>query len=72
MSGTLTLPESIPFESGPPRGFASWLGLIRAGDPRVMRRAVLAAGVEVFCGSTWRMHRAPPQGPIVQLAERDR
>jgi len=45
MSGTLTLPGRIPFESGPPRGFASWLGLIRAGDPRVMRRAVLAVAV---------------------------
>jgi hypothetical protein len=34
--------EYFPFEGGPPHRFQTWLGLIRAGHPRVVRRAVLA------------------------------
>jgi hypothetical protein len=38
-------PESVPFESAPPYRFQSWLGLIRAGSPRVTRRAVLVLAI---------------------------
>jgi hypothetical protein len=41
-SAEATPPEHVPFESAPPHRFESWLGLIRAGSPRVVRRAVLA------------------------------
>ena len=38
-------PEHVPFESAPPHRFQSWLGLLRAASPRVVRRAVLAVAV---------------------------
>jgi hypothetical protein len=40
MNGTAA--EPVLFESAPPYRFLTWLGLIRAGDPRVVRRAVLS------------------------------
>ena len=41
-SAAAASPEYVPFESAPPHRFESWLGLIRAGSPQVVRRAVLA------------------------------
>jgi hypothetical protein len=38
-------PAPIPFEKGPPQRLETWLGLIHANNPRVLRRAVLAAAV---------------------------
>lgn len=37
--------ERVPFESAPPYHLESWLGLMRAGHPHVVRRAVLAVAV---------------------------
>jgi len=37
--------DALPFQNGPPYRFQSWLGLIRAGDPRVSRRAMLAVAI---------------------------
>jgi hypothetical protein len=37
--------ERVPFESAPPYHLESWLGLVRAGYPHVMRRAVLALAI---------------------------
>jgi hypothetical protein len=37
--------ERIPFEDGPPHRVQTWLGLIRAGSPRVVSRAILVAAV---------------------------
>lgn len=34
--------EPVLFESAPPYRFLTWLGLIRTGDPRVVRRALLS------------------------------
>jgi len=45
MSEAAAVPEQVPFEYAPPYRFESWLGLIRGGSPRVVRRAVLAAGI---------------------------
>jgi len=39
---TAVASEQALFECAPPYRFLSWLGLIRAGDPRVIRRAVLS------------------------------
>src|SRR6516225_9314452 len=36
---------AVPFQNGPPYRFQSWLGLIRAGNPRVSRRAILAVAI---------------------------
>jgi len=43
-----TSPEAAgyaPFEYAPPYRFLSWLGLIRGGDPQVVRRALLAIAI---------------------------
>jgi hypothetical protein len=37
--------ERVPFESAPPCRLESWLGLMRAGQPNVLRRAVLALAI---------------------------
>jgi hypothetical protein len=37
--------DAVPFEHAPPYRFQSWLGLIRAGNPRVSRRAILAVAI---------------------------
>lgn len=42
---TASATERVPFESAPPHHLESWLGLMRAGHPRVVRRAVLAVAV---------------------------
>lgn len=41
MSAAVTS-EPVLFESAPPYRFLTWLGLIRTGDPRVVRRAILS------------------------------
>ncbi len=38
-------PQSVPFESAPPHRLQSWLGLLREGSPRVVRRAILAVAI---------------------------
>jgi hypothetical protein len=50
MSGAATLSaaaptERVPFESAPPYHLESWLGLMRAGHPQVVPRAVLALAI---------------------------
>lgn len=42
---TASAAERVPFESAPPYHLESWLGLMRAGRPRVVRRAILAVAV---------------------------
>ena len=37
--------ERVPFESAPPYRLESWLGLVRAGHPHVVRRAILVAAI---------------------------
>jgi hypothetical protein len=37
--------ERVPFEDAPPYHLESWLGLMRAGHPQVVRRAVLAVAI---------------------------
>ena len=37
--------EVPPFEGGPPHKVETWLGLVRAGHPRFLRRALLAIAV---------------------------
>ena len=37
--------ERVPFESAPPYHLESWLGLMGAGHPRVVRRAILAVAI---------------------------
>ena len=37
--------ERVPFESAPPYRLESWLGLIRAGHPQVVHRAILAVAI---------------------------
>jgi hypothetical protein len=45
MSESAGAPAYVPFEYAPPYRFESWLGLIRAGSPRVARRALLAVAI---------------------------
>jgi hypothetical protein len=42
---TVSATERVPFESAPPYHLESWLGLMRAGHPRVVRRAILAVAI---------------------------
>src|SRR5215469_16522127 len=44
MSAALPI-ERVPFEDAPPYHLESWLGLMRAGHPYVVRRAVLALAI---------------------------
>jgi len=45
MSGAASDPAYVPFEYAPPYRFESWLGLIRGGSPRVVRRALLVVAI---------------------------
>jgi hypothetical protein len=66
MNEAQAAPPPIPFEKGPPHGLQTWLGLIRANNPRVLRRAVLAAAIAwlplalltLAQGDFWRLDRA--------------
>jgi hypothetical protein len=37
--------EWLLFEGGPPRKLQTWLGLVRAGEPHVVRRALLSVAI---------------------------
>ncbi len=45
MSATALAAAYAPFEYAPPYRFLSWLGLIRGGNPQVLRRALLAVTI---------------------------
>ena len=40
-----SLLEGLLFSGGPPQALARWLGLIRAGEPHLMRRALLTVAI---------------------------
>jgi hypothetical protein len=45
MSAPAVAAEYAPFEYAPPYRFLSWLGLIRGGDPQVVRRALISVAI---------------------------